>query len=95
MLRAHDQGHERTNGVASTPTTVSAERWRRIERLFHAAAALPVDRREAYLRAATPADPELCAEVQSLLRADGTAEARIDAVIRRTLLAFITHPDAC
>ena len=46
---------------------MSAERWRRIETLYHAAAATPPDERAAYLVNACGADEDLRREVASLL----------------------------
>ena len=44
-----------------------SHRWRRIEELFHAALALPVDAREAFLARECGDDMKLRAEVESLL----------------------------
>lgn len=62
--------------------------WRQMERMFHEAAALPAERRREWLRAARQAEPELCAHVESLLRAEAGAAARIDRVIHDACLAF-------
>jgi hypothetical protein len=63
-------------------------RWLRLERLFHEAAALPADRRREWLSAMRQAEPELSAHVESLLRAEAGAAARIDRVIHDACLAF-------
>src|SRR5579863_2937767 len=46
-----------------------AERWKKIEELYQAALAEPAEKRGEVLRRACPADPGLCAEVESLLEA--------------------------
>jgi len=46
-----------------------AERWKKIEELYQAALAEPAEKRAEVLRRACPADPGLCAEVESLLEA--------------------------
>ena len=46
---------------------MEVERWNRIEELYQAALALPPERRAAFLARACSADPQLRAEVQSLL----------------------------
>src|SRR5258708_7605549 len=46
---------------------MDVERWRRIEELCQAALEQPPEKRAAFLAQACPDDPQLCAEVQSLL----------------------------
>lgn len=46
---------------------MNAERWRRVNELFHAALERDARSREAFLREATAGDPELLREVQSLI----------------------------
>ncbi len=50
-----------------------AERWKKIEELYQAARAQPADERAEMLQRACSGDPELRAEVESLLRAEGNA----------------------
>ena len=54
--------------MESAPTpTMTTERWRQIENLFHAARELPGAERAAFLAGACGGDAELCFEVGSLL----------------------------
>jgi eukaryotic-like serine/threonine-protein kinase len=53
---------------------MQAERWRAIERLFHAALERPTAERAAFLRAECAQDRELCAEVERLLAREATAD---------------------
>ena len=46
---------------------MTSERWLQIERLFHAALELPVDRRAAFVNDSSGGDAALQLEVQSLL----------------------------
>jgi len=48
---------------------VSPERWKKISALIDAALDLPADQRSAWLHRACPSDPELRAEVETLLKA--------------------------
>jgi len=48
---------------------VQAERWKKIEDLYEAALAQPPERRADFINRARPSDPQLCAEVESLLNA--------------------------
>src|SRR5579863_4364276 len=50
---------------------MQAERWKKIEDLYQAALVQPVEKRAGFMRQACPGDPELCAEVESLLKAAG------------------------
>jgi len=54
------------------------ERWKKIEQLFEAAQDQPEDYRAEFLHQACPEDPELCAEVLSMLRVGRTGEAFLD-----------------
>jgi hypothetical protein len=67
--------------------------WRQLERMFQEAADLPADRQHAWLHAARQAAPELCARVESLLRAEAGAGARIDRVIHDACLAVAARRD--
>ncbi len=48
---------------------MQGERWKQVEALFEAAQKRPADQRAEFLRQAFPDDPDLCAEVDSLLKA--------------------------
>jgi hypothetical protein len=54
------------------------ETWKRVEELFEAAAAEPPESREQFLETACPDDPELRAEVLSLLKSGDTADAFLE-----------------
>src|SRR5215510_8283930 len=53
------------------------ERWKQIERLYHAALERESDKRAAFLAEACPGDSDLRREVEELLRYDGEAESFI------------------
>ena len=53
---------------------MSDPRWKQVEALFEAAQQQPVDKRAEFLREACHGDPELCAEVESLLKAADTGD---------------------
>ena len=55
------------------------ERWSQIERLYHSAAALGADERDAFLERACNGDPELRQELESLLAHDKQAENFIES----------------
>ena len=57
---------------------MQGEHWKQVEQLFEAAQRQPADRRVEFLRQACPADPELCAEVESLLKAADTGDPLLD-----------------
>jgi serine/threonine protein kinase/Tol biopolymer transport system component len=57
---------------------MQAERWKQVEALFEAAQHLPSDQRAAFLQQARPGDPELCAEVESLLKAADSRDPLLD-----------------
>ena len=50
---------------------MQAERWKQIEGLYQAALAEPLERRAEFMRQACSGDPQLRAEVESLLNAAG------------------------
>ncbi len=52
------------------------DRWNRIQELFHHAAELPPERREAFLRRSCGDDETLIAEVRSLLEHDPEPDDR-------------------
>jgi len=55
------------------------DRWRRVERLYHSAAAIPGDRRDAFLEAHCQGDEELRKEVASLLSYESSADEFIES----------------
>jgi serine/threonine protein kinase len=57
---------------------MQAERRKKVEELFEAARQQPADRRAEFLRQACSGDPELCAEVESLLKAAESADPLFD-----------------
>ena len=57
---------------------MQAERWKQVEALFEAAQQQPADQRAEFLRQACPDDPELCAEVESLLKAAESRDPLLD-----------------
>ena len=54
------------------------ERWKKIEELYKAAMAQPAEKRADILQDACPGDPELRAEVESLLEAAGDASSFLE-----------------
>src|ERR1700721_293398 len=54
------------------------ERWKKIEELYKAAIAQPAEKRADILERACPGDPELRAEVESLLEAAGDASSFLE-----------------
>jgi eukaryotic-like serine/threonine-protein kinase len=71
------------------PPGPEADRFRRAEAIFHAALARPEGERFALLDAACPGDPDLKAEVLSLLAADGAAGDFLEAAILGGAIAFV------
>ncbi len=57
---------------------MQVERWKQVEALFEAAQQRPADERANFLRQACPADPELRAEVESLLKAADSGDPLLD-----------------
>ena len=57
--------------------TMNAERWRRIEQLFHDASALPHDQQHPWLTDTCAGDEELLREVLRLLAGDRESETRV------------------
>ena len=55
-----------------------SDRWKQVEALFEAAQQRPADQRAEFLRQACPADSELCAEVESLLKAAESRDPLLD-----------------
>ena len=63
------------------PGHMQAERWARIQDLFHQVVALPPSERGALLQRECAEDPDLRAEVESLLASDAASETLFDARI--------------
>ena len=59
---------------------MDAARWTQIQTLFEAALERPPDAREAFLQTACAGDPDLLAEVRSLLAADADAHPLLDSI---------------
>ena len=57
---------------------MQGERWKQVETLFEAAQQRPAAQRAEFLRQACPGDPELCAEVESLLKAAESRDPLLD-----------------
>jgi len=57
---------------------MQADHWKIIEELYQAAALLPREKRAAFLQERCPGDPDLQAEVESLLRAADTGDSLLD-----------------
>ena len=57
---------------------MDAERWKRLDDLFHRAVDLPVGRRRAFLDEACADDPELRAELEALITSDPDAEGAFE-----------------
>ncbi|MBZ5586364.1 MAG: hypothetical protein LAQ30_30090, partial [Acidobacteriia bacterium] len=55
-----------------------AERWKSVEDLYEAASALPPEKRAGFLHEACCGDPELRAEVESLLKAAEAGNSLLD-----------------
>ena len=75
----------------STVEIHPTDRWQRIEKIFLAAADLPLEERPRYLREACGGDPELRREVESLLEADDTDEAPVGDVVRESVNSMVKH----
>ena len=58
---------------------MDAQRWERIQDLFHRAADLPAAEQQSLLAAECAADPEMVAEVTALLREDASGSPLLDA----------------
>lgn len=71
------------------PMQMPSERWKRIERVFTALAALPPAERSAYLDETCPDDPELRREVESLLAYDQTGPADLHAILEGEAASFV------
>jgi len=67
-----------------------AERWGRVEALFHEALELPTERRAALLDRACDGDPGLRAAVERLLVADGARGALVDRSLEDVALPLLS-----
>ena len=65
------------------------QRWEQIEQLFEAARQQPADHRAEFLRQSCPDEPELCAEVLTLLKAADTGDSFLDGA---ALASTSEHP---
>ena len=73
---------------------MTAERWQRVEELFHATLEVPAESRAASLSAACGDDVELRVEVQRLLDADARASVFVsDAAAGLERVAAMVVPD--
>jgi tetratricopeptide (TPR) repeat protein len=61
--------------------TFSKERWQRLNDLFHAAADLPPERRQAFLNIEASGDEELRAQLEGMLAQEAEANSRLSEVI--------------
>ncbi len=81
--------------MADTPDReAEAARWRRIQELFHAAAARPAGEREAFLREACGDDAALLARVRAMLAADEAEGTMLDAGLAAAAGELLGTPDA-
>jgi serine/threonine-protein kinase len=71
---------------------MDAERWRRIQDVFEEAAVLPREARDAFLSVACEGDPELRAEVVSLLSSAETADTFLSDIASRAGLGAVHGP---
>lgn len=71
---------------------MGTKRWRRLEELYHAAARLPADEREAFLRDACADDPELQQQVRALVSAGLEAGEFLEPIGRSTLVGHQVGP---
>jgi uncharacterized tellurite resistance protein B-like protein len=64
---------------------MDAERWHRLEELFHSAVALPAAKRAGFVRRVSTDDPELAAELSGLLGATRVSDGFVEEVMRRAM----------
>jgi serine/threonine-protein kinase len=69
----------------------TADRWQRIEEIFHHAAALADGERTAFLDAASYDDPELRSEVERLLASGNSVGDRFERLIGRAAAALVPN----
>ena len=60
---------------------MQAERWKQIEHLYHAALAQPPEKRAEFIEQACPGDPQLGAEVESLLNDAGERTSFFEGLV--------------
>src|SRR5216684_1978318 len=70
------------------------DNWDRIEEIFLEAADLPAPERAAFLERACDGEAGLRAEVESLLRADDTGPAMVEAAIESEAASMLQEPSA-
>ena len=68
------------------------ERWRRVERLYHAALELEPGKRAAFLAGACGGDAALKSEVESLLAEAEAADSFLEAPARQQLMEAVGGP---
>ncbi|HWM89328.1 MAG TPA: protein kinase [Thermoanaerobaculia bacterium] len=68
------------------------ERWQRIEALFDEALDLPAGERGAFLDEACAGDPELRAQVEAMLAADGAADGFLGATLQEQAASVLLAP---
>jgi eukaryotic-like serine/threonine-protein kinase len=71
---------------------MDAERWRRVEQLYHSAAELDSERREAFLAQACEGDKELQDEVQSLLSQVPSTTELLGGPLGKLAMDSLTDP---
>lgn len=71
---------------------MDSERWRRIQTLFHDAAALPPGEQSAFLQTARGGDEELAAEVSAMLAADADGHSPLDQDLADLAKKTLAHP---
>src|SRR5208283_4334954 len=64
---------------------MEGEHWKQVEELFEAAQKQPADQRAEFLKQACPGDPELCSEVETLLKAPESRDALLDSSPRSVI----------
>ena len=69
---------------------VTADRWRRLQALYHEMLARPVEERAAALAAAYTGDPELAAEVQALLDQPESSAGPLDKPAAEMAARFVS-----
>jgi non-specific serine/threonine protein kinase len=73
---------------------MTPQRWKQIESLYHAARELKPGERKTFVVMACAGDEQLCAEVESLLAHEGTAEGFLASTVLETS-ATVHYADSC
>jgi eukaryotic-like serine/threonine-protein kinase len=73
---------------------VNAERWERVQFLFHGASELPASAQRAFLEAACAADAELIAEVEALLESDARGGGILDRGVAHAAGVMLGEADS-